>query len=78
MFFQVEDDDFNEFEVWQGLANLYSGLSHWRDAEICLEKAGALKPFSSSILHTEGTNDHNYVFWSLLSYLINYQFAFFC
>ncbi|CAD5190858.1 protein NPG1-like [Musa acuminata AAA Group] len=52
---EVEDDDFNEFEVWQGLANLYSGLSHWRDAEICLEKAGALKPFSSSILHTEGS-----------------------
>ncbi|RRT74561.1 hypothetical protein B296_00032211 [Ensete ventricosum] len=51
----VEDDNFNEFEVWQGLANLYSGLSHWKDAEICLEKAGALKPFSSSILHTEGS-----------------------
>ena len=51
---QVEDDKFREFEVWQGLANLYSSLSYWKDAEICLEKARALKPFSAATLYTEG------------------------
>ncbi|WOK95135.1 tetratricopeptide repeat protein 7A-like [Canna indica] len=51
---EVEDDNVSEFEVWQGLADLYSGLSHWRDAQICLEKARALKPYSASTLHTEG------------------------
>lgn len=43
-----------EFEVWQGLANLYSSLSYWKDAEICLEKARVLKPYSAAILHIEG------------------------
>ncbi|XP_043690319.1 protein NPG1-like isoform X2 [Telopea speciosissima] len=51
---QIEDDKVNEYEVWQGLANLYSSLSHWRDAEICLEKARALKQYSAATLHTEG------------------------
>ncbi|KAI3985140.1 hypothetical protein MKX01_027226 [Papaver californicum] len=51
---QVEDDKVSEFEVWQGLANLYSSLSHWRDAEICLEKARALRQYSAATLHTEG------------------------
>ncbi|PKA54700.1 putative UDP-N-acetylglucosamine--peptide N-acetylglucosaminyltransferase SEC [Apostasia shenzhenica] len=50
----VEDDKFSEFEVWQDLANLYSRLSHWSDAEICLEKARALMPYSASPLNTEG------------------------
>lgn len=58
MFFQVEDENVSEFEVWRGLANLYSGLSHWRDAEICLEKSRTLKPYSASTLHIEGTKDH--------------------
>ncbi|KAK9161459.1 hypothetical protein Syun_007800 [Stephania yunnanensis] len=49
---QVEDD--NEFEVWLDLAKLYSRLSQWKDAEICLEKAEAFKPYSAAILHTEG------------------------
>lgn len=44
----------SEFEVWQGLANLYSSLSYWRDAEICLQKAKALKTFSATTLHAEG------------------------
>lgn len=51
---QVEDDKVNEFEVWNGLANLYSSLSHWKDAEICLGKARELKEFSPEVLHTEG------------------------
>ena len=44
----------SEFEVWQGLANLYSSLSHWKDVEVCLEKAGALKQYSPEMLHAEG------------------------
>ncbi|XP_042484658.1 protein NPG1 isoform X1 [Macadamia integrifolia] len=51
---QIEDDKVNEYEVWQGLANLYSSLSHWRDAEICLEKTRALQQYSAAALHTEG------------------------
>ncbi|KAJ4981518.1 hypothetical protein NE237_032355 [Protea cynaroides] len=51
---QVLDNNVNEYEVWQGLANLYSSLSHWRDAEICLEKARALQQYSATTLHTEG------------------------
>lgn len=51
---QVEDDKINEYEVWHGLAKLYSSLSHWKDAEICLQKARALKEYSAEILHTEG------------------------
>ncbi|KAJ4786682.1 Tetratricopeptide repeat protein 7A [Rhynchospora pubera] len=44
----------NEDEVWQDLANLYAKLSHWRDAEVCLQKVTSLKPFSASSLHTQG------------------------
>lgn len=43
-----------EVEVWHGLANLYSSLSYWRDAEICLQKAKALKTYSATTLHVEG------------------------
>ncbi|XP_078169123.1 tetratricopeptide repeat (TPR)-containing protein [Carex rostrata] len=45
----------SEDEVWQDLANLYAKLSHWRDAEVCLQKATSLKPFSASSLHTQGS-----------------------
>ncbi|KAL7260151.1 hypothetical protein ACSBR1_005922 [Camellia fascicularis] len=51
---QIEDDKVNEFEVWHGLANLYSSLSHWKDAEICLEKARALFEYFAEMMHTEG------------------------
>lgn len=51
---QVENDKVNEYEVWHGLANLYSSLSQWKDAEICLEKASALVEYSAETLHTEG------------------------
>uniref|UniRef100_A0A453QB39 Uncharacterized protein n=1 Tax=Aegilops tauschii subsp. strangulata TaxID=200361 RepID=A0A453QB39_AEGTS len=43
-----------EFEIWQGLANLYSNLSHCRDAEVCLQKARALKSYSAATLEAEG------------------------
>lgn len=49
-------DKDNEFEVWHGLANLYSKLSHWKDVEICLEKARELKEYSAEMMHTEGKN----------------------
>ncbi|CAI8588311.1 unnamed protein product [Vicia faba] len=51
---KVEDDKVNEFDIWHGLANLYASLSHWKDAEICLQKARELKEYSAAILHTEG------------------------
>ncbi|KAM7278078.1 hypothetical protein ACFE04_005212 [Oxalis oulophora] len=51
---QIEDDKINEFQVWHGLANLYSSLSYWKDVEICLGKARELKPYSAEALHTEG------------------------
>ncbi|GAV59996.1 TPR_2 domain-containing protein [Cephalotus follicularis] len=51
---QVENDRLNEFEVWLGLANLYSSLSYWKDVEICLVKARELKQYSAEIRLTEG------------------------
>ncbi|KAG2296066.1 hypothetical protein Bca52824_042735 [Brassica carinata] len=51
---QMEEDKVNEFEVWHGLAYLYSSLLHWNDVEVCLKKAGELKQYSASMLHTEG------------------------
>ncbi|KAG2562275.1 hypothetical protein PVAP13_8KG207403 [Panicum virgatum] len=51
---EIVDDRVSEFEIWQGLANLYSSLSYWRDAEICLQKARTLKSYSATILHAEG------------------------
>ncbi|KAK2968827.1 hypothetical protein RJ640_028220 [Escallonia rubra] len=50
----TEDDKVNEYEVWHGLANLYSSLSHWNDAEICLGKARALIEYSAETLHRRG------------------------
>lgn len=50
----MEDDNINEYEVWHGLAKLYSILSHWKDAETCLTKARMLKEYSAETLHTEG------------------------
>ncbi|XP_051114894.1 protein NPG1-like [Andrographis paniculata] len=51
---QPDDESVNEFEVWLGLATLYSSLSHWKDAEVCLGKARALKEYSPETLHIEG------------------------
>ena len=33
---QPNGDKVNEYEVWHDLANLYICLSHFKDAEICL------------------------------------------
>ncbi|KAI4327965.1 hypothetical protein L6164_020368 [Bauhinia variegata] len=51
---QVDDDKVSEFDVWHGLANLYASLSHWKDAEICLQKAREFKQYPVAALHTEG------------------------
>eukprot|EP00268_Persea_americana_P050990 TRINITY_DN5600_c0_g1_i3.p1 TRINITY_DN5600_c0_g1~~TRINITY_DN5600_c0_g1_i3.p1 ORF type:complete len:649 (-),score=142.20 TRINITY_DN5600_c0_g1_i3:192-2138(-) len=51
---QAEDDNVSEFEVWQGLAIVYSSLSLWNDAELCLEKARELRQYDSSTWHAEG------------------------
>ncbi|GAB2285043.1 Protein npg1 [Dionaea muscipula] len=51
---QPEDDIVNEFEVWQSLATMYSSLSLGKDAEICLEKAKALKQYSADVMQIKG------------------------
>lgn len=51
---QAEEDKVYEYEVWHGLASLYSSLSHWNDAEVCLEKARALKEYSAETPYAEG------------------------
>ncbi|CAN1199837.1 Protein NPG1, partial [Linum perenne] len=55
---QAEDDKVNEYEVWHGLADLYSRLSQWKDAETCLEKARELKKYSPELLQTEDVCGH--------------------
>ncbi|CAN1123213.1 Protein NPG1 [Linum perenne] len=61
---QAENDKVNEYEVWHGLADLYSSLSQWKDAEVCLEKARELKKYSPELLHCEGKN-YNSILLSL-------------
>ncbi|KAL0388389.1 UNVERIFIED_CONTAM: protein NPGR2 [Sesamum radiatum] len=41
-------------ETWHDLANVYTSLSQWRDAEICLSKSEAINPHSASRLHAAG------------------------
>lgn len=43
-----------EMETWHDLANVYTSLSQWRDAEICLSKSEAINPHSASRLHSAG------------------------
>ncbi|TYH38356.1 hypothetical protein ES332_D12G104600v1 [Gossypium tomentosum] len=50
---QVEDDKVKEFEVWYGLAALYSSLSHWKDVEVCVKRAREMKQYSAELVHTE-------------------------
>ncbi|KAL0331476.1 UNVERIFIED_CONTAM: protein NPG1 [Sesamum angustifolium] len=64
---QMEDDNVNEYEVWHGLAKLYSSLSHWKDAEVCLGKARKLKEYSAETLHTEDGKQDVAVARTLLS-----------
>lgn len=41
-------------EVWHDLANLYTSLSQWSDAEVCLAKSQAINPYSASRWHSTG------------------------
>lgn len=43
-----------EMETWHDLANVYTSLSQWRDAEICLSKSMAIAPHSASRWHSTG------------------------
>ncbi|XP_068662564.1 protein NPGR2 isoform X1 [Aristolochia californica] len=43
-----------EVETWHDLAYVYTSLSQWRDAEICLNKSKALMPHSASRWHATG------------------------
>ncbi|KAG6668583.1 hypothetical protein I3843_01G173100 [Carya illinoinensis] len=43
-----------EMEIWHDLANVYTRLSQWRDAEVCLSKSRAINPYSASRWHSTG------------------------
>lgn len=43
-----------ELDTWNDLANVYTSLSQWRDAEVCLSKSEAISPFSASRYHSNG------------------------
>ncbi|RDY05787.1 Protein NPGR2, partial [Mucuna pruriens] len=43
-----------EMEIWHDLANVYTALSQWHDAEVCLAKSEAINPYSASRWHTKG------------------------
>jgi len=43
-----------EVEVWQDLAEVYTELKQWHDAELCLERARALEGYSATTWHVTG------------------------
>ncbi|XVF62818.1 hypothetical protein PTKIN_Ptkin09bG0039100 [Pterospermum kingtungense] len=43
-----------EMETWHDLANVYTSLSQWQDAEVCLSKSKAISPFSASRWYSTG------------------------
>ncbi|GAU36793.1 hypothetical protein TSUD_395010 [Trifolium subterraneum] len=43
-----------EVEIWHDLAHVYISLSQWHDAEVCLSKSKAIKPYSASRCHALG------------------------
>lgn len=52
-----------EVDTWHDLANIYTGLSQWRDAEICLSKLQAIDPYSASKWHSTGKTLFPFTFW---------------
>ncbi|XP_077250800.1 protein NPGR2-like [Tasmannia lanceolata] len=48
------DDKNLEIETWHDLAYVYTSMSQWRDAEICLSKSKAISPHSASRWHATG------------------------
>ncbi|KAL2921281.1 Protein NPGR2 [Bienertia sinuspersici] len=49
-----KQDKMLEMETWHDLANIYTKLSQWQDAEVCLSKSEALCPRSASRNHSRG------------------------
>ncbi|XP_057531468.1 protein NPGR2-like isoform X2 [Amaranthus tricolor] len=49
-----DEDKMLEMETWHDLAKLYTSLSQWQDAEVCLSKSEALCPHSASRCHSRG------------------------
>ncbi|KAA8548857.1 hypothetical protein F0562_000541 [Nyssa sinensis] len=43
-----------EMETWHDLADVYTSLSQWQDAEVCLSKSKAINPHSASRWHSTG------------------------
>lgn len=52
-----------ELETWHDLANVYTSLSQWRDAEVCLSKSSAISPHSASRWHSTGILHFIIFFW---------------
>ena len=46
---------------WQDLAAVYANLALWHDAEVCLEKAQALKLHSAATWQAIGTKSHLHI-----------------
>ncbi|XP_057478380.1 protein NPGR2-like [Actinidia eriantha] len=51
---KVNNDRTLEMETWHDLADVYTSLSQWRDAEVCLLKSKAISPHSASRWHSTG------------------------
>ncbi|KAM7258918.1 hypothetical protein ACFE04_014659 [Oxalis oulophora] len=43
-----------EMETWNDLANIYTSLSQWRDAEVCLSRSKTISPYSAFNWHSAG------------------------
>ncbi|KAF6156215.1 hypothetical protein GIB67_030218 [Kingdonia uniflora] len=43
-----------ELETWHDMANIYTSLSRWQDAELCLTKSKEIAQYSASRWHTRG------------------------
>lgn len=43
-----------EMGAWYELASVYTSMSHWRDAEVCISKLKAISPYSASGWHATG------------------------
>lgn len=63
-----------EMETWHDLANVYTSLSQWRDAEVCLIKSEAINPHSASRCHSAGIS---FFFPLILAYVLNFSYKMF-
>lgn len=66
-----------EMETWHDLANVYTNLSQWRDAEVCLMKSEGINPHSASRCHSTGITCLIHLFWLIfLTFLIRFILEF--